>query len=136
MPRWWPKRSTSAEDARRRQVVAQAQAVLAKLRTEGQPAPYLQALEPFVDLAPEILALGPAPASLTMRLLFGLCTFEGEARDRFLAVLTEEFAAPSPTLRAVSRSGLVRYDDAGRPVVTATGRRLFARLRAAGAFDA
>lgn len=136
MPGWRTRQPAIAEDARGRQVVAQAQAVLAKLRTEGQPPQYLRSLEPFVELAPEVLALGPAPASLTMRLLFGLCTFEGEQRDHFIEVLTEEFAAPSPTLRAVSRSNIVRQDDKGRPTVTEGGRHLFARLQASGAFGA
>jgi hypothetical protein len=124
-----------ADDARRRQVVAQARAVLAKLQTDGQPPAYVRSLEPFIEQAPEVLALGPAPASLTMRLLYGLCTFQGEALKRFEATLAGEFAAPSPTLRAVLRSELVTLALDGSPLVAALGRELFNQLRERGAFD-
>ncbi|HEY8745249.1 MAG TPA: hypothetical protein VIU62_19335 [Chloroflexota bacterium] len=136
--RFWrrgPVSPTVTGDARRRQVVAQARAVMAKLRTEGQPPAYVRSLEPFIDRAPEVLALGPAPASLTMRLLYGLCTFQGEALTRFEAALAGEFAAPSPTLRAVLRSELVTLDEEGRPRVAVLGRELFNCLRERGAFD-
>ena len=122
-------------DARRRQVVGQARAVLAKLREEGQPPAYIRSLEPFVELAPEVLALGPAPASLTMRVLYGLSVFEGEARQRFEQTLQEEFAGTSPTLRAVLRSGLVELGPEGQPWLQEPGRELYRRLRAAGAFS-
>ena len=137
--RFWrrgPTLPTIADDARRRQVVAQARAVLAMLHTEGQPPAYVRSLEPFIEQAPEVLALGPAPASLMMRLLYGLCTFQGEALTRFEATLAGEFADPSPTLRAALRSGLVTLDEGGRPRIAALGRELFNRLRECGAFDA
>ncbi len=86
-------------------------------------------------LAPEVLALGPAPASLTMRVLYGLCRFEGEARERFVATLREEYGAPSPTLRATVRAGLITLDADGAPAVTAGGKRMYQRLARAGAFD-
>jgi hypothetical protein len=115
-------------------VVALARAVLAQVRAEGQPAAYLRSLEPFIELAPEVLALGPAPASLTMRVLYGLCSLEGETGARFTQTLAEEFVTPSPTLRAVLRSGLVELDPNGHPHATARGRDLFGRLVACGAF--
>ena len=132
----WRGRRPAPSDARRRQVVGQAHAVLAKLRAEGQPPGYIRSLEPFVELAPEVLALGPAPASLTMRVLYGLSVFEGEARQRFEQTLREEFAGKSPTLRAVLRSGLVELDAQGQPRLQEPGRKLYRRLRAAGAFEA
>jgi hypothetical protein len=132
----WRGRRPAPSDPRRRQVVGQAHAVLAKLRAEGQPPGYIRSLEPFVELAPEVLALGPAPASLTMRVLYGLSVFEGEARQRFEQTLQEEFAGKSPTLRAVLRSGLVELDPQGQPRLQEPGRTLYRRLRAAGAFEA
>lgn len=132
---WWRRQPTSGDDARRRQVTAQAEAVLRRLRTEGQPASYIRSLGPFLDLAPEVLALGPAPASLTMRVLYGLSVFQQEARTRFLETLTVEFASPSPTLRAMLRSGLVALDQVGCPALTASGTQLFQRLHRLGAFD-
>lgn len=130
----WSKRPDRAAEARRRQVTAQAEANLRQLRVDGQPEAYLRTLEPFVALAPEVLALGPAPASLTMRVLYGLATFEGEARARFLATMREEFTSSSPTLRAVRRDGLVALAPDGTPALTAAGRRLYERLARAGAF--
>lgn len=135
MPRWRSgSQQSGPADARRRQVVAQAQAVIARLRTEGQPPGYIRSLEVFIALAPEVLALGPAPASLTMRLLYGLCTFEGDTRRRFMQTLGEEFATPSPTLRAVLRSCLVEIDPSGLPRILDPGQKLFQRLHAEGAF--
>ena len=136
MRNWWQRRPLSVDDARRRQVTAQAKAVLTRLRSEDQPAGYIRSLEPFVDFAPEVLALGPAPAGLTLRVLYGLGTFEREARARFLETLTTEFASPSPTLRAILRSGLVALDPAGCPQLTETGNDLFWRLHSLGTFDA
>jgi len=135
MSAWWRRAPTSGDEARRRQVTAQAKAVLTRLRTERQPASYLRSLEPFVDLAPELLALGPAPASLTMRVLYGLSVFQQETRTHFLETLTVEFASPSPTLRAMLRSGLVVLDQAGCPTLTAAGTHLYQRLHRLGAFD-
>lgn len=135
MQRWLQRKGRVPDDARRRQVAAQAQAVLNKLREDGQPYAYVRSLEPFVTRAPEVLALGPAPASLTMRVIYGLCRFAGDKRERFLVTLREEFATPSPTLRAVVRSDLVVLDSTGTPQVTAAGRSLYQALREAGAFD-
>ena len=135
MPVWWPRRRERApEDARRRQVIGQARAVLEQLRRDGQPERHLRALAPFVELAPEVLALGPLPAWLTTRVLFGLCTFEGEARQRFLATVAEELATPSPTLRAALRGGLLERDEQGLPRATPAGWDLYRRLERAGAF--
>lgn len=124
-----------ALDARSRQNRARAIAVLRQLRDEDQPARYVSSLEPFVDLAPETLALGPAPASLTMRLLFGLCAFEGEQRERFLDLAAVEGASASPTMRAVRRDGLIAFDGDGRVTVTARGRALYEQLARVGAFS-
>jgi hypothetical protein len=132
---WRRWRRATGVDAHRSKVRAQASAVLARLRTEGQSPRYLRSLEVFVDLAPAVLALGPAPASLTMRVLYGLSSFEHEARRQLLATLTTEFASPSPTLRAILRSGLVTLDEAGCPVLTASGAELCKRLHRVGAFD-
>jgi hypothetical protein len=135
MPFRFRRGRQAVPDARRRQVVGQAVAVLAKLREEGQPPAFIKSLEPFVELAPEVLALGPAPASLTMRVLYGLSVFEGEARQRFEQTLQEEFAGTSPTLRAVLRSGLVELGAQGQPRLQEPGRELYRRLHAAGAFS-
>jgi hypothetical protein len=135
MPFRFRRERQPVPDARRRQVVGQAVAVLAKLPDEGQPPAFIRSLEPFVELAPEVLALGPAPASLTMRVLYGLSVFEGEARQRFEQTMREEFAGKSPTLRAVLRSGLVELDAQGQPRLQEPGRALFRRLREAGAFS-
>lgn len=132
---WWRRRSRSGDDARRRQVTAQAKSVLVRLRMEGQPASYIRSLEQFVDTAPELLALGPVPASLAMRVLNGLGLFDSETHTRFLETLTAEFASPSPTLRAILRSGLVALDQNGCPELTAKGTEFVNRLRHLGAFD-
>jgi len=109
-------------------------AILAKLRAEGQGQTYLRTLEPFVDLAPEVLALGPVPASLAMRVVFGLHVFEGGQRERFLTGLAAELATPSPILRAMRREGLIALSTDGQVQGTRQGRELFDRLRQAGAF--
>jgi hypothetical protein len=136
VPDWWRRnRQEQSPDARNRQVRAQSLAILQKLRAEGQPETLLRRLEPFVELAPEVLALGPVPASLTMRVLFGLCTFEGETRQRFLAGLADDLTSPSPTLRAVRRSGLLDWQPGTEPAVTERGRLLFERLRQVSDFE-
>jgi len=132
----WSRRREGASEARHRQVTAQAEANLRQLRADGQPEPYLRSLAPFVALAPEVLALGPAPAGLAMRVLYGLAAFEGDARQRFLATMREEFASASPTLRAMRRDQLVALDADGTPRLTAAGRRLYERLRRVDAFGA
>ena len=108
--------------------------VLLQLRREGQPHRFVRSLEPFVEWAPEVLALGPAPASLTMRLLYGLCAFEGEQRARFMDMAATEAATASPTMRAVRRDGLIAVDADGHVSVTARGRQLYEQLVRVGAF--
>lgn len=137
MPDWQSllrRRPRPPTDARARQVRGQSLAILAKLRAEGQDPAYLRTLEPFVDLGPEVLALGPVPASLAMRVLFGMHTFQGGQRERFLAGLAVELISSSPTLRAMRREGLLAQGADGQVQETRHGRELFDRLRQAGAF--
>ncbi|MCL4544771.1 MAG: hypothetical protein M1118_09285, partial [Chloroflexi bacterium] len=94
---WCRGRRGTPEAARFRQVRELALANLAKLVAEGATEEYSRTLRPFVNLAPEVLALGPVPCSLTQRVLFGLCSLRGRSRRRFVETLREEFRTTAPT---------------------------------------
>ncbi len=128
--RWqfWRHQSLQ-ERARLKQVRSQAQAVLVQLKASGESQQYLATLKPFLDYAPEVLALGPVPCSLTRQVLYGLCTFQGASYRRFQERLREDFQTAAPTLRAIRRSGLVAFDNEQLPYVTPKGRQLFQAIQ-------
>ncbi|MCL4540988.1 MAG: hypothetical protein M1396_01405 [Chloroflexi bacterium] len=134
MPWQFWRRPNPRERARLEQVRAQAQAVLTQLAASGESQQYLVTLQPFLDYAPEVLALGPVPCSLTQQVLYGLGTFQGAHYHRFRENLREDFKTTAPTLRAVRRSGLVAFDDQQLPYITPKGQQLFQAIQEAGGY--
>ena len=88
----------------------------------------------FADVAPEVLSLGPVPATFAARLLHGLCSTRSDVRQRFLETARRESEAPpSPTVAGMLRAGLLAASHEEGVDVTPKGRTLLDRLVREGA---
>ncbi len=129
----WRSKGPGGQTQRQLDMQRRAYAVLHQCRAEGQPPALLRAYAAFVDGAPELLALGPVPASLAMRVLYGLCSFTGTELADYRALIAAEIAIDAPTMRAMVRSNLLANTQNGA-VATTAGKALYTRLANVGAF--
>lgn len=122
------------ENRRDRVVRKRAEEVVRLVEAQQSPAHVRVMVRCFAEAAPEVLSLGPVPATFATRLLHGLCSARAEVRQGFLeAVRRESAPPPSPTVASMIRAGLLGASQGGDVDVTIQGRALLARLVREGA---
>lgn len=111
-----------------------AREVVRLVEAEGSPAHVQVLVRCFAEHAPEVLSLGPVPATFATRVLHGLCSTRPGVRQAFLDTVRRESQPPSsPTVAGMLRAGLLAPSRDGGVDVTPRGRELLARLERDGA---
>ncbi len=124
----------SGSRQRREKLVQRARDVLRQVEEQQVPPHIRTVVARFVVDAPEVLSLGPVPATFAMRILHGLCSPKPEVRAAFLQTVAEQSKPPpSPTINGMLQAGLLASSPARSIDITVKGRDLLARLEGDGA---
>lgn len=111
-----------------------ADEVVRLVEANGSPAHVRAMVRCYAEEAPEVLSLGPVPATFATRLLHGLCSPRPAVRRAFLETVRREAELPpSPTVASMLRADLLAASAQGDVDATARGRALLERLERVGA---
>lgn len=119
---------------RQRKLAERARDVVRLIETQDVPEHVRAIVRCCADEAPELLSLGPVPATFAARILRGLCSADQSVRSAFLATVAEQARHPeSPTIRRMREAGLLEADLSGSVDITPKGRAIVALLKEQGA---
>ena len=115
-------------------VVQRAKDVLQLVEEQASPPQVIATVRLFATYAPEVLALGPVPATFAARMLHGLCSERKDIRGGFLFLVQRESTPPaSPVISGMRKAGLLTPGDDAKLDISPEGRALHLQLVLVGA---